>query len=307
MRTILLLSLTLWTLGGQTRDASIAISALGQVYDASAASLLVFTGTPGTARVTVKTHAAPDGRCIYGGPAAQWFCVSAEGQVSVSASDGSSSRALDVPAGPSALIVSGSGSALALWYADLHQLYVVTGAGSTVRMMQPTAPVAQLLAVSDDGALALARGDDACAWLLAPDETPRCVQNGDGDVTGAFAPERRVLLAYRQSGKVYVARAGDSTAQLIAGPADGIVEPVAVLAAGSHAYVADRGAGVIHAIDLETGTIRAIPSPAQPSQFLPVGRELYLTTGLASGSLILLETGPAARIAAATLAGGGAQ
>ncbi len=307
MKTILLLSITAWTLGAQTRDASITVSALGQVYDASVQSLLVFTGTPGTARATLKTQVAPGGQCAYGGPAAQWFCISAEGQVSISALDGSSPRALDVPPGPSALIVSASGSALALWYADLHRLYLVTAAGSAVRVMQSTAPVAQLLAVSDDGALVLARGDDACAWLLAPDDTPLCLQNGDGDVAGAFAPGRRLLLAYRQSGKIYMARAGDSTAQLLAGPDDGIVEPVAVLAVGSHAFVADRGAGVIHAIDLESGSIRAIRSPAPPSQFLPIGRGLYLTTGLASGSLILLQTGPAARIAAATLAAGGGQ
>jgi hypothetical protein len=300
MRTLLILSLTAWTAGAQSRDASITISTLGQVYDAAAGSILVFTGTPGTARVTVNTQGMPDGQCKYGGLSAQWFCVSADGQVSVSASDGSSRRTLDVPPGPSALIVSGSGSALALWYSDLHQLYLVA-ADSTVRMMQPTAPVAELLAVSDDGVLVLARGDDTCAWLLSPDNAPHCLQNGDGDVAGAFAPGQRVLLAYRQSGNVYVARPGDTAAQLLASPADGIVEPVAVLAAGSHAFVADRGAGVIRAIHLETGTIRAIPSPAPPTQFIPIGKELYLTTGFASGSLILLETGVAARVAAATL------
>lgn len=307
MKTILLLILTAWTLGAQTREASIMASALGQVYDASVQSLLVFTGTPGTARTTVKTQAGPGGQCAFGGPAAQWFCISAEGQVSISALDGSSPRAIDVPAGPSALIVSGSGSAMALWYADLDRLYLVTAAGSAVRMIQPTAPVAELLAVSDDGARVLARGHDACAWLLAPDDTPRCLQNQKGAVAGAFAPGQQVLFAYRHSAEVYVAQAPDYAARLLAGPADGIVDPVAVLAADSHAYVADRRASVIRAIDLETGTIRAIRSPAPPSQFLPIGRGLYLTTGLASGSLILLETGPAARIAAATLDSGGAQ
>src|SRR6516165_9902439 len=113
-RILLLASLTVWKLASQASDAPITASILGQVYDASASSVLVFTGTPGTARAIRKTPVVAGAQCTYTGSAALWFCVAPDGHVSVLQSDGSSVRALDVPVGPAALAISGSGSALAL-------------------------------------------------------------------------------------------------------------------------------------------------------------------------------------------------
>jgi hypothetical protein len=306
-RILLLASLTVWKLASQASDAPITASILGQVYDASASSVLVFTGTPGTARAIRKTPVVAGAQCTYTGSAALWFCVAPDGHVSVLQSDGSSVRALDVPVGPAALAISGSGSALALWYPDLYRLYLVTASNLAIRLLTPSAPVAELLAVSDDGALVLARGDDACAWLMATEGAPRCVQSSGGKVAGAFTAGNGVLLAYRQSGQIYLAQAGDYATQLLAGPADGVVEPVAALGVGTQAFVADRGAGVIRVIDLSTNSMRTMRAAAPPTQFLPLSKGLYLTTSFSSGSLALLETGSATRIVAATLDTGGGQ
>jgi hypothetical protein len=301
------LVLTLLPLAAQSPGTVVTTPVLGRVYDASAGSVLLFTGTPGTARVRFDGTPMAGGRCVYPAAAAVWFCVSPEGVVSVAAAVDASPTALDVPAAPDSLIVSGSGKSVALWYANPGQLYVLTGAGAPIQVFQPAAPVSELLAVSEDGAMVLARGGDGCAWLLGFGDMPRCVLCADGEIAAAFGPGPGALVASESRAEVYLLRAGTYAPELLAGPGDGIVDPAALLLAGGQAFVADRGASAIQAIDLGTGGLRALPSPAPPSQFLPVGGGLYLTTPLASGNLILLETGPAPLLVAAAAETGGGQ
>ena len=291
--TLLLMALA--PLAAQTSGISISPTILGQVYDSSAGSLLVFTGTPGTARASIRNQSAT---CAYA--PTPWLCVSLDGTVSAASSP------VDVPAHPDSLAASSSGGAVALWYANSGSLYVVTG-DAAVHMFAPHAPVAEVVAVSDDGAQVLAHGQDGCAWLLASDAPARCLQHGEGALAAAFGGRQDVLLAYRGSREVYRVRAGADTAELLAGPRDGIGDPAAVLLDGPRAFVADSASGMIHAFDLDSGVRRDLSSPAAPSQFLPLGHGLYLTTPLASGSLILLETGQTPRLVAASLETGGAQ
>jgi hypothetical protein len=301
------LVLSLLPLAAQNSGTIVTTPVLGRVYDVSAGSLLFFTGTPGTARVRFDGTGMPGGRCVYPAAAAVWLCVSPEGVVSVAASADASPTPLDVPAAPDSVIVSGSGKSVALWYANLNQLYVLTGAGAPLQVFQPAAPVAELLAVSDDGAMVLARGGDGCAWLLESGNMSRCVLCADGEMAAAFGPGAAALVASKSRAEVYLLRAGTYAPEFLAGPGDGIVEPAALLFARGQAFVADRGASAIQVIDPGTGGLRALPSLAPPSQFLPVGGGLYLTTPLASGNLILLETGPAPRLVAAAAESGGGQ
>jgi hypothetical protein len=296
----------LWALSAQTRGP-VALPLLGQAYDPSAGAVLVFTGTPGTARVFLKPLPLDGGQCTYAAAPAIWFCTGADGQVSAIPADGSAPRAIEVPFAPDSLTVSRSGSAALLWYAGLRQAYLVTAAGSAIRMVEPSAPVTEVLAVRDDATMFLARGDDGCAWLLPIDDMPRCVQVGDGAVAGAFTDRGSLLLAYRANAEVYLARAGAYIAELLVGPGDGIVQPVAVVGTDRYVLVADRGAALIQAIDLETRAIRAMPSPAAPSQFLPLGGGLYLTTTFDSGNLIMVETGASPRVLATAVDTGGGQ
>jgi hypothetical protein len=300
--------LTLLPLAAQNSGTAVTTSVLGRVYDRSVGSLLLFTGTPGTARVRFDGAPMAGGRCVYPAAAAVWFCVSPEGVVSVAATADSSPTPLDVPAAPDSLAVSGSGKSVALWYASLDRLYVLTGAGAPLQVLQPAAPVSELLAVSDDGAMVLARGGDGCAWLLAAGDMSRCVLCADGEIAAAFGPGPAALVASQSNAEVYLLQAAGSYApQLLAGPGDGIVEPAALLFADGRAFVADRGASAIQVIDPGTGGLRVLPSLAPPSRFLPVGGRLYLTTPLASGNLILLETGPVPRLVAAAAETGGGQ
>jgi hypothetical protein len=295
--------MALSALDAQTSGIAITATALGQVYDSTAGSLLVFTGTPGAARAVKRQ----DPRWMCAAAPAPWLCVSPDGVVSAASSPDSSPVTLDLPAGPDSLAVGASGGAVALWYAGPGRLYVVTGATAPIRMVAPAAPVAEVVAVSDDGAQVLAHGQDGCAWLLGFDSLARCLQHGEGALAAAFGDHQDVLLAYRGSREVYRVGAGADTAQLLAGPRDGIADPAAVLLDGTRAFVADQAAGSVHTFELDTGVRRDLTSPAGPSQFLPLGHGLYLTTPLASGSLILLEAGPAPRLVAAAMENGGVQ
>jgi hypothetical protein len=229
---------------------------------------------------------------------ARWLCIGENGEVSVAA-DGERVWVLDVPPRPTSYRMSTEGNAFALWYPELGQMIAVTGAVPRLRFHAVAPQISVLLALSDDGALVLAKSEDGCVWLFGASTHPTCVLWADDIVTAGFS--QNVFALARSNGEVYVFRPAAYAAELLVTSEQGIRRPVAVQVTSRNVYVADADTGAIHEISRETLQIRSFESPAPPSQLVPAGRGLYLATELASGSLVLLETSGEPRLVLAAL------
>jgi hypothetical protein len=184
---------------------------------------------------------------------------------------------LDVPPGASRVVLSSSGDAAALYYADARRVEVLTGLPDSPsvawRLDLPDlgAGLAALV-VSDSGSAVLAAttGEPSSILLLAPDVGYRPLQQVAGSPSMAFlANSLDAVVGDGASSQVFVVRDVKGAAEItqLGGQAEGVSHPVAVAAAAGNrrVLVANSDPGGVVSLGFAGEEPLAIPCSCTPT------------------------------------------
>jgi hypothetical protein len=195
------------------------------------------------------------------------------------------------PATPSEAAASPRGTSVVFYYPDLRGIWIVTGLPTPVAAplfidLSPSGPIKQI-ALSDDGKLivySIDKGgsEDLYAWT-ASSPSARFLMSA-GSVGGLTIMENRdAIVADRVANQVFAIRdvAGAAVPQFLAGPREGVNEPVGVAVSSGRIYVANAAPANVIAMDTNGHVLNTYDCSCAVSGLFSFRDSVFrLTTGL---------------------------
>jgi len=260
--TVLTLLLTVSLALGQQTAARITGPVLGYVLDAEAVRPIL--GMPGAATLGPRLVLGAELHCAAIAQQAGYVLASAgpERQVWLYRNLGgelSSAPLAEAPPAPERILLSPAGSAAALVYGYTGQVVIVTGLPNAPEVRNTTLPTgSRLWAVSDDGAsllISIPAGETEAVHFVDAEGGLRFLLSTGRTAAATFlANAAEAVVADGSRNFVYWIRPSGDIIPL-AGPADGISEPVAVSVSRDQrrVFVANRATATVAALDLAGG------------------------------------------------------
>lgn len=212
-----------------------------------------------------------------------------------------------VPAQPSEVAISASGSAAVFYYRGSEQALIVTGLRSQPVLshrvdMRPASRLSRM-AVSDDGTLLLfSVNDDAqdSLYAWAPTSTYSRFLATTGNV-GALALTRSgtAVVADRDKNEVVLIRDVRQTAswQSIADAHDGVMNPVAIaVSSRDEIYVANAGSSAVLVFGTDGRLLQTLGCACTPSGLYPVRESVFRMSEALDRTIYLLDVAGTGRI-----------
>jgi len=210
----------------------------------------------------------------------------------------------EAPPGPERILLSPAGSAAALVYDPADPVVALAGLPGTPEVRHATLPAgSRLWAVSDDGAsllISVPAGEAEAIHLLDAEGRLRFLLSVGQTAAAAFlAHATEAVVADGSRNLVYWIR---STGEIIplAGPADGISDPVAVSVSRDHrrAFVANRATATVAVLDLAGGPPSLVACDCKLTALEPFdGNAVFRLSDLSSEPLWVFDgDAPEARV-----------
>lgn len=294
---------------GQDGSARINGPVLGYVWEPEAQGVRAVLGMPGAAMLGPRLDF---GASLHRAAIAQeagYVLASAgpEGQVWLYRNLGGEvlrAPLAEAPAAPELILLSPAGSAAALVYGPAEPVAVVTGLPGAPEVRRAILPAgARLWAVSDDGGsllISVPAGEAEAIHLLDPEGGLHLLLSTGETAAAAFlAGTGEAVIADRSRDQVYWVRGAGAILPL-AGPADGISEPIAVSVSRDHrrVFVANRATATVAALDLAGGAATLLACDCKLTALERLdGNAVFRLSDLSAEPLWLLDgDAPEARV-----------
>ncbi len=278
---------------------------LGFVFDATKKEVRPILGIPGAAVLGEPLEMGVELRSVAISPLEDYIlAVSGEhNQVSVFAVGHTPLTSVAVQGadrGPDQMVLSPSGRAAAVYYKDRYRIEVVGGlpaapkVASEVYLSSGQSPSA--IAISDDGRTVLVAVGGTVFQLTAGSEVP--VLTGLGKVSAlTIAAAGTAVVADSERNQIQRIRGigGGIETDVIAGPHDGISDPVAIAVSrdNSRAFVANGHAGTLTTIELTSQpTVTHVTCGFTPSGLERLaGGEVFRLTEISNRPMWVMDAG----------------
>ncbi|MFB3779236.1 MAG: hypothetical protein ACE141_16585 [Bryobacteraceae bacterium] len=209
----------------------------------------------------------------------------------------------DLPAPPGAgrLAVSPSGNAAVLYYPEAGAVAVLNGLPDSPALSwstaapQLTAELAALAVADGGGGILLASGQRSPVWLIRPDGGPQVLSYVAASPSLAFLPSSLdALIADGGASTVTLARDVEGSIRLtqVGGPAEGVSNPVAVVASadGRNALVANSEPAGVVTLSLGGGESSLVPCNCRVTALEPLsGGAAFRVNQPGDGPIWLLD------------------
>jgi hypothetical protein len=196
-----------------------------------------------------------------------------------------------VPATPSKTAASPRGTSGAFYYPDLRGIWIVAGLPrpATAPLFVDLSVSAAIthMAVSDDGAqliYAINEGGSEGVYAWTASSTRARFLMSVGSVGGlTITGNRDALVADRAANEVFVIRdlGGPAVPQLLAGPREGVSDPIGVAVSADGIYIANAASASVMALDTDGRLLKTYDCTCAVSGLFSFTDSVFrLTTGL---------------------------
>ncbi len=279
-------------------DTGVARPVMGFVFDAAQRDLRPLLGIPGASLVGASLDAGFAVASVAAFRSDYLIAVEAEtGQLRLLRYRGGQLSAQPLtktgPA-PDRILLSPSGTAAALYYADSGVLRIFTG------LPDSPAPAAETVldgtlstfALSDDGRAAIAQlADGGGSWLIGADGKRTALLTAEPLAVVAFRPGSQDAVAAGRDPRILLISA--ETAQVSLTPArrsDSSTPVAAAFAADGKRVFLAGGEGLIESIGLDGDSSATVSCECSPSGLYPLsGTELYRLTAPSDRPLLVFD------------------
>jgi len=204
-----------------------------------------------------------------------------------------------VPARPSAIAGSRTGTAAALYYSAQQRILILTGLLSTPRISSvvdiSTSGEVSRMAVSDDGSFllyAVPQADHDALFGWTPAAGSRLLTTSDSISAIALTPSSDALIADARANEVFslVDPRRSATRLFLADHRSGVSNPVGIAVADNgQIYVANAGLGTVLALDSSGTLLRSQQCDCEVGGLFPMKNSLYRLSSRTDGTWYLLE------------------
>ena len=203
-----------------------------------------------------------------------------------------------VAPGPDQIAFSSLGRAAALYYKHADRIQVLTGLAGAPRtaaeLYLSAGQSPSALAISDDGRVALAGIAGTVFWITADGEVP--LLDGLVKIASIALAGHDAIVSDFHHNRIYRIRdiTGDAETQVLAGPDQGIAQPVAVAVSRDNhrAFVANYKSGAVTILDLRGEAAPAkIACACKPTGLNPLAGDSFRLTEPSSRPIWVLDAG----------------
>jgi len=298
MRPLLVLFLVTALSAGAADDLPVSGPVLGYAWDAGLSRLRPILGIPGSSLLGAPVDPGLPLALAEVSPSQDYALGvhGANGELLVVRFPALTVGRVAGVGGVTRIAISPSGSAAAVYSQDIQALWILTGLPDAPLAAQVPLPGAiSALAVNDAGDLALAVAPEqlfAQLFALGPGAEPRLLGPAGAGLLLAFLERSSDALIADPARREVTLLRGLAERVVLAGERDGVVDPVAVAAAGRRVLVADRGAAAVLVVDLGGGPPVRVDCPCGVASLQRLrGDAVFRVTATFQSASWLVEAG----------------